>query len=61
MKPCKKAVLKRFLSEENSLESVEYAVMTAIIVGALVLALIGLAGAMTDKFTETQQILEGAN
>ncbi len=32
-----------------------------LIVGALVLALIGLAGAMTDKFIETQQVLEGVN
>ena len=61
MEPCKKAVLKRFLSEEHSLESIEYAVMTALIVGAIVLALIGLAGAMADKFIETQQVLEGVN
>ena len=59
MVPRIKALLKRFISEEHGLENIEYAVMAALIVGAIVLAIVGLTGAMTGVFLNTQEIVEG--
>ena len=46
--------VKQFLTDESGLEMVEYAVLTALIVGGLVLAASGMAMAMTGRFEFTQ-------
>ncbi|MEJ2704588.1 MAG: hypothetical protein P8Z79_19310 [Sedimentisphaerales bacterium] len=45
-----KAVLKRFLKDEEGLELVEYAVMTALIVATIVGAIVALAVAIQGRF-----------
>lgn len=50
---------KRFISDEEGLETVEYAVMTALIVGAMVLAITALSGAVSGRFGETQLVIDG--
>jgi Flp pilus assembly pilin Flp len=46
--------LKRFVSDEQGLELVEYAVMTALIVAALVTAITLLSGAIETRFGDVQ-------
>ena len=53
--------IKRFMSNEEGLETVEYAVMTAFIVGALVLAIGALSGAVSGRFGETTTTIDGIN
>jgi Flp pilus assembly pilin Flp len=43
---------KRFLKDEQGLEMAEYAVMTALIVAALILAVTTLSGAISSRFGE---------
>ncbi len=50
-----------FLKDERGLETVEYAVMTALIVAALVTALGALATAITGRFGEVQGVVDGIN
>ncbi len=45
--------LKRFMSDEQGLETVEYAVMAALVVAAVVLAVQGLRTAVAGRFNET--------
>ena len=52
-------VVKRFLADERGLETVEYAVMTALIVAAMVTAITLLSGAVTGRFGETQTVIDG--
>ncbi len=54
-----KALLKRFVKDESGLELVEYAVMTALIVGALVVAIGLLTGAISTRFGAVQTTIEG--
>lgn len=54
-----KAVLKRFLSDESGLETVEYAVMTALVVAAMVAAITALSGAIIGQFNDTQAVIDG--
>ena len=56
-----KALFKRFIREEEGLELVEYAVMTALIVAALVTAITLLSGAISGRFTEVQGTVDGIN
>lgn len=49
-----KALLKRFWQEEEGLELVEYAVMTALIVAALVTAIGLLSGAIEGRFNDVE-------
>ena len=51
--------IKSFFSDDKGLETVEYAVMTALIVAAMVTAIGFLAGAVTGRFSETQLVIEG--
>ena len=51
--------LRRFWSDEQGLETVEYAVMTALIVGALVVAVTALSGAIQGRFGEVETTVEG--
>ncbi|MDH3585202.1 MAG: Flp family type IVb pilin [Phycisphaerae bacterium] len=48
-----KGLARKFLADEAGLESVEYAVLMALIVAGAVVALLGLAGAITGAFDTT--------
>lgn len=54
-----KDLLKRFVSDEQGLETVEYAVMTALIVAALILAITTLSGTITTRFDDVEQVIGG--
>ena len=47
-----------FIREEGSFESVEYAVLTALLVGALIVALTALASTLTNRFGATSAVIE---
>lgn len=49
--------IKRFVSDEEGLETIEYAVMTALIVGALILAIGALAVAVSSRFNATADVI----
>lgn len=51
------ATLKRFLTETDGFEMVEYGVMTAIIVGAVVVALISMMIVIGDTYAEVATLL----
>lgn len=51
--------LRRFWTNEKGLETVEYAVMTALIVAALVTALGLLAAAVSGRMDAVTGIIEG--
>lgn len=53
-----KNMLKRFVRDEQGLELSEYAVMAALIVAMLVLAIVGLRGAIQNKFKFLQTQIE---
>jgi len=44
-------LLKKFVSDERGLETVEYAVMTALIVAAVITAVTALRSAIISRFT----------
>ena len=52
-------VIKRFISDERGLETVEYAVMTALIVLALVAAVGVLTAAISDRFGTVSGVITG--
>ena len=52
-------LLRKFLKEEEGLELVEYAVMTALIVVAIVGAVSLLAGTMGARFTLIDGVIAG--
>ena len=56
-----KNLVKRFVKDEQGLETVEYAVMTALIVAAMVIAITALSSAVTDRFGETEDVVNGIN
>lgn len=58
MKGLQKAI-RRFVKDEQGLELVEYAVMTALIVAALVTAITLLSGAISGRFGEVQGTIDG--
>ena len=51
------ATLRRFLTETHGFEMVEYGVMTAIIVGAVVVALISMMIVIGDTFAQVAALL----
>ena len=51
--------LKRFFKDERGVETIEYAVMTALIVAALVSAFALLVAAMGGRFTGTAATVNG--
>lgn len=51
--------LKRFIEQESGLETLEYAVMTAIVAAAAVVAVTALAAAFESRYAETETVLEG--
>ena len=52
-------IIKRFVSDDSGLETVEYAVMTALIVGALVLAIGVLTAAISTRFGTVTGVISG--
>lgn len=56
-----KHTIRKFVSDERGLETVEYAVMTALVVAALVAAITALSGAVVGRFGDTQATVEGIN
>ena len=54
-----KALIKKFLSDEEGLETLEYAVMTALIVATLVTAVGALATAVEDRMGEVEGVIDG--
>jgi Flp pilus assembly pilin Flp len=54
-----KNIVKRLISDERGLETVEYAVMTALIVTALITAIGLLTTAVSDRFDETTTVING--
>ena len=52
-------MLKKFVTDEQGLETVEYAIMTALIVAAMVVAVTSLSGAITGRFNEAQTVIDG--
>ena len=53
-----KALIKKFLSDEEGLETLEYAVMTALIVATLVTAVGALATAVEDRMGEVEGVID---
>lgn len=47
------STIKRFISNEEGLETVEYAVMTALIVAALITAIGALSAAVSGRMDST--------
>jgi Flp pilus assembly pilin Flp len=54
-----KNLLKRFVRDESGLELSEYAVMTALIVAALVTVIIALSGAIQVRFGQVEDTITG--
>ena len=52
-------IVKRFFNDEKGLETVEYAVMTALIIGATVAAIGVLVLAMTGRFGSVGGTISG--
>ena len=53
--------LRRFTSDQKGLETIEYAVMTALIVAALVTAITALSGAVSTRFGKVQTSVSTLN
>jgi Flp pilus assembly pilin Flp len=51
--------IKNFLKDESGLELSEYAVATALIVAALILALTNLSGAIATRLSELTSTIAG--
>ena len=54
-----KSFVKKFVSDDKGLETVEYAVMTALVVAAMVTAITLLANAITTRFNQTATTING--
>ena len=52
--------IKQFLADERGLETVEYAVISGILVASLVLVVAAIAGWVTDQFANMQGELPDA-
>jgi len=50
---------RKFLAEEEGLETVEYAVMTALIVATLVTAIGLLATSIENRFGDVEGVIDG--
>jgi Flp pilus assembly pilin Flp len=53
------AAIRKFVRDEQGLETVEYAVMTALIVAALIAAIGLLAAAVTGRFSDVSETVGG--
>ena len=54
-----KDLVAKFVRDERGMETVEYAVMTALIVAALVTAITALSGAISGRFGDVQGVIDG--
>jgi Flp pilus assembly pilin Flp len=54
-----KSFAKKFISDDRGVESVDYAVMTALVVAAMVTAITLLANAITNRFNQTATTING--
>ncbi len=54
-----KKLLKKFILDEQGLETVEYAVMTALIVAAMILAITTLSGTISARFDSVEGVIGG--
>jgi Flp pilus assembly pilin Flp len=52
--------IKHFIKDEQGLETVEYAVMTALIVTGVVVAIWALRDAIAAKFTQVTGVVAGS-
>jgi Flp pilus assembly pilin Flp len=52
--------MKRFLSDEQGLETVEYAIIAGLIVAGLVAIIVAIGGWVKNQFTNLQKDLPGA-
>lgn len=59
MEESKMTMLKKFLKDEEGLELVEYAVMTALIVAVMTVAIGALSGAISDRMGEVEVVIDG--
>jgi Flp pilus assembly pilin Flp len=50
-------MLKRFIRDEQGLETVEYAVILGLIVTAVVVAIVALRGAIVNKFNSATNVV----
>ena len=55
------AAWKKFMSDEGGMETVEYAVMTALIVAALIAAIAAVALATQGRVTSVESVISGIN
>lgn len=53
--------LKKFVRDERGMETVEYAVMTALIVAAMITAIGALSLAITGRFNAVEGVISGIN
>jgi Flp pilus assembly pilin Flp len=51
--------LKRFFKDEQGLETIEYAVMTALIVAAIITAIGLVVTAVSGRFTDVSTVIDG--
>ena len=51
--------MKKFMRDDRGMETVEYAVMTALIVAALVAAIAALSLAIRGRFNEVESVIDG--
>ena len=49
----------KFIKNEDGLETIEYAVMTAIILGALILSIVAVSNAVIGEVDDTTSHLSG--
>jgi Flp pilus assembly pilin Flp len=52
--------LKRFMSDEHGLETVEYAIIAGLIVSGLVAIIVAIGGWVKNQFSNLQKDLPGA-
>ena len=52
-----KKLLKKFILDEQGLETVEYAVMTALIVAAMITAIVALSATITARFDAVETVI----
>ena len=52
--------LKRFVADEQGLETVEYAIIAGLIVSGLVAIIVAIGGWVKNKFSNLQKDLPGA-
>ena len=56
-----KSILKKFVSDEQGLETVEYALIAALITIAAIVAITNVGGSVNTKFEQLNTKLGGTN